>query len=64
MLQGALYVVLSLLVALLGIGKRGGFLLHLVVSLVLTPVTGIVVVLIAPDESDGGNSKSGKDPRP
>jgi|GEM_PF-7084070 len=63
MLQGALYVVLSLLVALLGIGKRGGFLLHLVVSLVLTPVTGIVVVLIAPDESENGNSKSGKDPR-
>lgn len=49
MLPAILYFVLSFLVALLGIGKRGGFLLHLVVALVLTPVAGIVVALLAPD---------------
>lgn len=63
MLQAALYVVLSFLVALLGIGKRGGFLLYLATSLALTPVAGIVMVLIAP-EAGRNNSKGCKDPRP
>ncbi len=63
MLQAALYVVLSFLVALLGIGKRGGFLFHLVTSLALTPVAGIVVVLVAPEKSASGNAKGGKDAR-
>lgn len=48
MLQIILYAVLCVLVALLGVGKRGGFLLHLAVSIALTPVAGIVVALIAP----------------
>lgn len=62
MLQAALYIILSFLVALLGIGKRGGFLFHLVVSLALTPVAGIVVVLVAPAKSGDSHSKGGKDP--
>ncbi len=60
--QMILYVVLSFLVALLGIGKRGGFLLHFVLALLLTPVTGIILVLLSPDSLDGrkSNSKSDK----
>ena len=61
MLQIALYVVLALLVALLGIGKRGGFLLHLVISLALTPITGIILVLLAPDSrAKRGQADKGK----
>lgn len=60
--QMILYVVLSFLVALLGIGKRGGFLLHFVLALLLTPVTGIILVLLSPDSQDSRkfNSKSEK----
>jgi len=63
MLQIILYAVLAFLVALLGIGKRGGFLFHLVTSLALTAVAGIVVVLVAPEKSASGNAKGGKDAR-
>lgn len=61
MLQIALYVVLSILVALLAIGKRGGFFLHLVLSLLLTPIAGVICVLLSPSK-DGvaGRDKSGK----
>jgi hypothetical protein len=47
MFQTIIYFVLAFLVALLGIGKRGGFLLHLVVAVALTPVAGIIMALIA-----------------
>lgn len=50
MLGIGLYVVLSLLVALLGIGKRGGFLLHFVIALLLTPVIGLILALLSPDK--------------
>lgn len=56
MLQIILYAVLSCLVALLGIGKRGGFLMYLAIALALTPIVGIVAVLIAPD----ANKENGK----
>lgn len=49
MLPIILYAVLSVLVAFIGTGKRGGFLLYLVISLALTPIAGIITVLIAPE---------------
>jgi hypothetical protein len=49
MVPMVLYIVLSLLVAFVGTGKRGGFLLIFVICLALTPVVGIVVVLMAND---------------
>jgi len=55
--QIILYVVLSFLVALLGIGKRGGFLLHFVLALLLTPVTGIILVLLSPDSEETRKAK-------
>ena len=48
MFQTALYFVLALLVAMLGIGKRGGFLLYFVVAIALTPVAGIILALVSP----------------
>jgi hypothetical protein len=42
--------VLALLVAMLGIGKRGGFLLHFVVAIALTPVAGIILALVSPSK--------------
>ncbi|MEY4671753.1 MAG: hypothetical protein RLZZ415_1632 [Pseudomonadota bacterium] len=59
--QIILYTVLAILVALLGIGKRGGFLLHLVLSLLLTPITGIILVLLSPDCQKGGKAKCKSD---
>jgi hypothetical protein len=44
-----LYVALSLLVAFVGTGKRGGVLLLFVICLALTPAAGIVVALVARD---------------
>lgn len=58
-LPTALYIILSVLVAFIGAGKRGGFLLHLVISLALTPVAGIIAVLIAPEAK--GKSRGEKD---
>ena len=55
--QIILYAVLSFLVALLGIGKRGGFLLHFVLALLLTPVTGIILVLLSPDSEEARKAK-------
>lgn len=55
MLQIILYLVLCVLVAMLGIGKKGGFLLFLAISIALTPVCGIVVVLVAPNVKDEGD---------
>ncbi|MEO0062860.1 MAG: hypothetical protein RLZZ08_1420 [Pseudomonadota bacterium] len=49
MLPVILYLAFSFLVGLLGIGKRGGFLLHLVAALVLTPVGGLIIALVTPD---------------
>lgn len=60
MIQAILYVSLSLLVALLAIGKKGGFLLHFVLSIILTPVTGIILVLLAPDKKDGPDRDGGE----
>jgi hypothetical protein len=54
-----LYVALSLLVAFVGTGKRGGVLLLFVICLALTPAAGIVVALVARDGKpvrDGENS--------
>jgi hypothetical protein len=44
-----LYVAVCLLVAFVGMGKRGSFLLLFVICLVLTPVVGIVVALMTRD---------------
>lgn len=60
MLPTILYVVLSVLVAFIGTGKRGGFLLHLVICLALTPVAGIITVLIAPDAQKDSKDKGGQ----
>jgi hypothetical protein len=49
MFQTIAYFGLAFLVALLGIGKRGGFLLHLAVAIALTPAAGIILALIAPE---------------
>jgi hypothetical protein len=50
MLQVILYVTLSFLVGLLGIGKRGGFFLHFVLSLLLTPLVGTILLLLSPEK--------------
>jgi hypothetical protein len=50
MLQVILYVILSFLVSLLGIGKRGGFFLHFVLSLLLTPLVGTILLLLSPEK--------------
>ena len=51
MLQIILYTTLSLLVGLLGIGKRGGFFLHFVLSLLLTPLVGTILLLLSPEKA-------------
>ena len=50
MLQIIVYVTLSFLVGLLGIGKRGGFFLHFVLSLLLTPLVGTILLLLSPEK--------------
>lgn len=50
MLQVILYITLSFLVGLLGIGKRGGFFLHFVLSLLLTPLVGTILLLLSPEK--------------
>ena len=57
MIQPALYFTLALLVALLGIGKRGGFLLHLVVAIALTPVAGIILALVSPTKKSATDTQ-------
>jgi hypothetical protein len=42
----ALYLALCILVGLFGIGRGGGFLLHFILSLVLTPIIGMIILLI------------------
>lgn len=49
-MQVILYVTLSFLVGLLGIGKRGGFFLHFVLSLLLTPLVGTILLLLSPEK--------------
>lgn len=59
MVSIVLYVALSLLVAFVGTGKRGGVLLLFVICLALTPAAGIVVALVARDGKpirDGENN--------
>lgn len=51
MLQLILYITLAFLVALLGIGKRGGFFLHFVLSLLLTPLVGTILLLLLPEKA-------------
>jgi hypothetical protein len=50
MFQVIVYVTLSFLVGLLGIGKRGGFFLHFVLSLLLTPLVGTILLLLSPEK--------------
>jgi hypothetical protein len=50
MLQIIVYVTLSFLVGLLGIGKRGGFFLHFFLSLLLTPLVGTILLLLSPEK--------------
>jgi hypothetical protein len=50
MFQMIVYVTLSFLVGLLGIGKRGGFFLHFVLSLLLTPLVGTILLLLSPEK--------------
>jgi len=50
MSQIIVYVTLSFLVGLLGIGKRGGFFLHFVLSLLLTPLVGTILLLLSPEK--------------
>jgi hypothetical protein len=66
-----LYVTLSLLVAFVGTGKRGGVLLLFVICLALTPAAGIVVALVARDgkpirngENDLAMASSAGQPNP
>lgn len=43
----ALYLALSVLVGLFAIGRGGGFLLFFILSLLLTPIIGLIILLIA-----------------
>jgi hypothetical protein len=43
----ALYLALSILVGLFAIGRGGGFLLYFILSLLLTPIIGLIILLIA-----------------
>ena len=60
MLPIILYAVLAILVAFIGAGKRGGFLLYLVISLVMTPISGIITVLIAPEAKSNSKGENGR----
>jgi hypothetical protein len=46
MMAAAIYGILCLLVALMAIDRRGGFLLFLILSAVLTPLVGVFILLI------------------
>ncbi len=43
---GVWYVACALLVGLLATGRPGGFLLYFVVSMVMTPLIGLLVLII------------------
>ena len=47
MLQIIIYIFISFLVGILAIGKQGGFLLHFVLALLLTPVIGVIFALLS-----------------
>lgn len=46
MIPMIVYVLLCLMVTVLAIRARGGFLLYLVLSLALTPIVGLLVLLL------------------
>ena len=52
----ALYLVFCVVVGLFAIGRGGGFLLYFILSLLLTPIIGLIILLIATPvviDSDG-----------
>ena len=46
MLAAAIYGILCLIVGLMAIDRRGGFVLFLILSVVLSPLVGIFILLI------------------
>ncbi|GJD62476.1 hypothetical protein [Methylobacterium frigidaeris] len=51
-MSAVVYLVLCILVACFGIGYRGGFLLYFILSLALTPLVGLLVLVIV-SSNDG-----------
>lgn len=55
MLAIAIYGVLCLLVGLMAIDRKGGFLLFLILSVVLSPLVGVFILLIT--RTSGPNAR-------
>jgi hypothetical protein len=47
-----IYLVLSVLIGLLGIGLRGGFFLYFILSIALSPLGALLIVLIVSSSRD------------
>ncbi|MGV6872140.1 hypothetical protein ACUSIJ_05525 [Pseudochelatococcus sp. B33] len=47
------YLLLSILVGVLGIGLRGGFFLYFILSIALSPLVGLLILLIVGSSRDG-----------
>ncbi len=53
MLAPVIYGLLCLLVGLMAVGRKGGFLLYLILSIALSPLVGVFILLIArPSDPD------------
>lgn len=46
------YLLLSIMVGILGIGMRGGFFLYFILSIALSPLVGLLVILIVGSNGD------------
>ncbi|HQS07514.1 MAG TPA: hypothetical protein PLK13_01705 [Xanthobacteraceae bacterium] len=47
-----IYLLLSLLVGFLGIGLRGGFFLYFILSIALSPLVGLMILVIVGSNGD------------
>lgn len=54
----AVWLVLSLMVGLLGIGRPGGFALYFILSVILSPLFSVLILLVT-----SANEKSGRRPQ-
>lgn len=46
------YLLLSIMVGVLGIGMRGGFFLYFILSIALSPLVGLMILLIVGSNKD------------
>lgn len=46
------YLLLSIMVGVLGIGMRGGFFLYFILSIALSPLVGLLILLIVGSNKD------------